>query len=644
MDCKPFALEGYIYTPLSNTGEVLDNLSPITAWPSYNGTGGFLAPSHQQQEQEQHLDAYSGFTTVQFNDQVVPAFDTIYTSQSPSPVPDTTFSAAAATFSNFDNISTDSFHDFDSFNINDINHHSQIDFNSLFDSSDAYSNNNTERKNEADMSLLTTTYITKSAALNLNNLTPFSIHPQLTMSRSSSITSAMSFIDPSLLSQNNNNNNSNSNTNTNSCGASSSAFSTPLTRRLSTLSNGSFESENESYATMHNMFENNLRMSSPAFGSYSSERFESQSPLSTFTSVTAAASPETTPAPEFTFLAPPTVSQDIQLTDGSVLRFDGSSFRPTSSTSATTTTTMMNNAHLASGMIAMPMYRPSAMIDPTLTSPPIMMVDTHLQMATIASCANTSAYYNSMNLEAPLPRHQMSYSINDSFKTYNKSPYHKHIPLKSVDTTTDSISFASALMSPYSAARRGSADSTFSTATSSSNLSKLVMGSHSRHSSTASFKDFDDRSIKRVSSSSSLLSSSSPSVTSSSAFSSGSSESRPCSSTSTKYRKDKNGEFQCPYAGCDYRYNLKREFNRHRNVHVFAGKDKYRCMNCSSGLCRLDSVKRHMEAKGKADCLKKGLYEEFHESGQYSLIRKCKQSWYEAAAAARAFAAGKQKV
>ncbi|KAG0378448.1 hypothetical protein BGX24_003806 [Mortierella sp. AD032] len=536
MNCKPFALEGYIYTPLSNTGEVLDNLSPITAWPSYNGTGGFLAPSHQQREQEQHLDAYSGFTAVHFNDQVAPAFDTIYTSQSPSPVPDTTLSAATATFSNFDNISTDSFHDFDSFNINDINYHSQIDFNSLF------------------------------------------------------------------------------------------------------------ESENESYATMHNMFESNLRMSSPAFGSYSSERFESQSPLSTFTSVTAATSPETTPAPEFTFLAPPTVSQDIQLTDGSVLRFDGSSFRPTSTTSATTTTTMMNNAHLASGMIAMPVYRPSAMIDPTLTSPPIMMVDTHLQMATVASCANTSAYYNSMNLEAPLPRHQMSYSTNDSFKTYNKSPYHKYIPLKSVDTTTDSISFASALISPYSAARRGSADSTFSTATSSSNLSRLVIGSHSRHSSTASFKDFDDRSIKRVSSSSSLLSSSSLSVTSSSAFSPGSPESRPCSSTSTKYRKDKNGEFQCPYAGCDYRYNLKREFNRHRNVHVFAGKDKYRCMNCSSGLCRLDSVKRHMEAKGKADCLKKGLYEEFHESGQYSLIRKCKQSWYEAAAAARAFAAGKQKV
>ncbi|KAF9923728.1 hypothetical protein FBU30_006209 [Linnemannia zychae] len=111
----------------------------------------------------------------------------------------------------------------------------------------------------------------------------------------------------------------------------------------------------------------------------------------------------------------------------------------------------------------------------------------------------------------------------------------------------------------------------------------------------------------------------------------------------TKYRKDKGGEFQCPFAGCDYRYNLKREFNRHRNVHVFAGKDKYRCVNCGSGLCRLDSVKRHMEAKGKADCLKKGLYEEFHESGQFSLIRKCKPGWYEAAAVARSATSSKKK-
>ncbi|KAF9186669.1 hypothetical protein BGZ50_002381 [Haplosporangium sp. Z 11] len=101
-----------------------------------------------------------------------------------------------------------------------------------------------------------------------------------------------------------------------------------------------------------------------------------------------------------------------------------------------------------------------------------------------------------------------------------------------------------------------------------------------------------------------------------------------------KYRKEGAGEFKCPFEGCNYHYNLKRELNRHRNVHVFAGKDKYRCMNCNSGLCRLDSVKRHMEAKGKAECLKKGLYQEFRENGELVRIRKCKPSWYEAAAAA----------
>ncbi|KAK3813172.1 MAG: hypothetical protein J3Q66DRAFT_390078 [Benniella sp.] len=104
-------------------------------------------------------------------------------------------------------------------------------------------------------------------------------------------------------------------------------------------------------------------------------------------------------------------------------------------------------------------------------------------------------------------------------------------------------------------------------------------------------------------------------------------------SSVNKYRKDGQGQFQCPFDGCTYRYNLRRELNRHRNVHVFAGKDKYRCMNCNSGLCRLDSVKRHMEAKGKAECLKKGLYQEFRENGDLVRIRKCKPSWYEAAAA-----------
>ncbi|KAF9112244.1 hypothetical protein BGX27_003753 [Mortierella sp. AM989] len=100
-----------------------------------------------------------------------------------------------------------------------------------------------------------------------------------------------------------------------------------------------------------------------------------------------------------------------------------------------------------------------------------------------------------------------------------------------------------------------------------------------------------------------------------------------------KYRKEGTGEFQCPFDNCTYRYNLRRELNRHRNVHLYAGKDKYRCMNCNSGLCRLDSVKRHMEAKGKAECLKKGLYQEFKENGELVRVRKCKPSWYEAAAA-----------
>ncbi|KAF9960484.1 hypothetical protein BGZ72_006866 [Mortierella alpina] len=128
-----------------------------------------------------------------------------------------------------------------------------------------------------------------------------------------------------------------------------------------------------------------------------------------------------------------------------------------------------------------------------------------------------------------------------------------------------------------------------------------------------------------------------------SAYSSSSSLSVKCSSGSKKYRKDGAGEFLCPFEGCTYRYNLRRELNRHSNVHAFAGRDKYRCMNCNSGLCRLDSVKRHMEAKGKAECLKNGLYQEFKENGELVRVRRCKPSWYEAAAANAAAAAAKKK-
>ncbi|KAI1299776.1 hypothetical protein EDD11_006437 [Mortierella claussenii] len=113
--------------------------------------------------------------------------------------------------------------------------------------------------------------------------------------------------------------------------------------------------------------------------------------------------------------------------------------------------------------------------------------------------------------------------------------------------------------------------------------------------------------------------------------------------SNSKYRKEGAGEYQCPFENCTYRYNLRRELNRHRNVHLFAGKDKYRCMNCNSGLCRLDSVKRHMEAKGKSECLKMGLYQEFRDNGELVKVRKCKATWYEAAAA-NAAAGGYGKV
>ncbi|KAF9581256.1 hypothetical protein BGW38_001788 [Lunasporangiospora selenospora] len=107
---------------------------------------------------------------------------------------------------------------------------------------------------------------------------------------------------------------------------------------------------------------------------------------------------------------------------------------------------------------------------------------------------------------------------------------------------------------------------------------------------------------------------------------------------SLRYRKNGAGKFACPFDGCNYRFNLNRELTRHRNVHLFAGKSRYQCANCETGLCRLDSVKRHMEAKGKKACLMNGLYKEFCEEGGLIATYACKESWYlaaEAAAAAR---------
>ncbi|KAF9108819.1 hypothetical protein BGX29_005730 [Mortierella sp. GBA35] len=678
MDNKPFSLEGLIYTRLSNTGDILDNLSPISAWPSYNGTGVF-APSVTENQKDQYQQQHSavGFmASSQYEPQVHP-FDPIYTSgNSPALVFDTNNASSASPstspslniFNNRNDIFTgfnSSYHTID--NILETNNNNNVqdnlDYHSLFD------NDTTEiSNNNNDMGLLTATYFTNNAAaaLNANNLSPFSMHhPRLTMSRSSSLTSTVSYIDPSVLSQNNNHSNGSGG---GSGSVVSSCYSTPQVRRFSTFSNGGFESssDDENCGSMRSMFENNLRMSSPAFGSSFTTaaatnatamgRFESGQALSLSPSPSLPLASNVF-TPEITVLEAPTIAQDIVLADGSVLRFDGTSFRPVPTTTTSTTTTTMNNVHI-SGMSTMnhQQHHHHRRSSSSLKSGPVfsgsgasfdeatlsMLMNTPQQMSTAHAATNT-AYNSTMNLvpnnSSGNYRLRKSPSVNESFKRYSTRSYHKN-SLASKSTTSlpamaDSSLFAAALLAPYST-RRGSVDSNYSTGSWSSRPSGLVADSHSRNNSTASF-DFDDQfkrsSVSSTSPSSSSSSSSSPPLTLSSSS----------LSPSNRYRKDGAGQYQCPYEGCTYRYNLKRELNRHRNVHVFAGKDKYRCLNCNSGLCRLDSVKRHMEAKGKADCLKKGLYQEFHENGNLSRIRKCKQSWYDAAAAAAAARASKRK-
>ncbi|KAF9160220.1 hypothetical protein DFQ26_005764 [Actinomortierella ambigua] len=96
------------------------------------------------------------------------------------------------------------------------------------------------------------------------------------------------------------------------------------------------------------------------------------------------------------------------------------------------------------------------------------------------------------------------------------------------------------------------------------------------------------------------------------------------------------GQYACPQKGCPYRYNLVREYTRHLQTHTFATTDRYRCLHCQAGLCRLDSVKRHMVAKGKQDCLVSGKFGEYNDRGELVQVRDCKKSWYDSAAKLRA--------
>ncbi|KAF9339154.1 hypothetical protein BGZ91_006869, partial [Linnemannia elongata] len=142
MNIKPLPLEGYIYTPLSNTGEILDNLSTISAWPSYDGTNGFIVPSLSEKQQQQQLDAFGLIADIKQEHQVHP-FDAIYTAVSPSPFNSTATPIDSSTNSSpphADYPSNDTFTDFDSCylnNINDNNDNNNIrgsfDFHNLFD-------------------------------------------------------------------------------------------------------------------------------------------------------------------------------------------------------------------------------------------------------------------------------------------------------------------------------------------------------------------------------------------------------------------------------------------------------------------------------------------------------------------------------
>lgn len=430
--------------------------------------------------------------------------------------------------------------------------------------------------------------------LNTNNLSPFHhIQSSATLSRSSSSTSS-GCIDPSALMLNHDP--PQLGAHGSSTLSSSSCFSTPENRRLSSFSMGleedmTFSDAIAAYETARKNCTSSSNQSGPS-----------------------------TPDPSDSWHGYFVYTPGLLLADGTLLRFDGRSLVPAQlSTGPPIDFTVTNDSFVPSGgegdcqevitmdsssmmqssadlSLMMPSYipynefsqlgigvigqgPPSSLTDPTLCSDPSLCL--------------SQISMSSLTLESP-SRSAIQSSTTLSSTNNPQSLKHKKM------TSLRKSAFEDRR-------RRGSTDSAYHSSSSSSSSSSSTV--KFRGSSSSISGRFD---------------------------SNGNGNS---SNSSNRYRKDGVGEFRCPFEGCDYHYNLRRELNRHRNVHVFAGRDKYRCMNCNSGLCRLDSVKRHMEAKGKSECLKRGLYQEFREDGELARVRHCKPSWYEGAAAVAATAA-----
>ncbi|GJJ69444.1 hypothetical protein EMPS_01790 [Entomortierella parvispora] len=569
---------GFIYTPLSDEGHITSSGSPITSWPSYDGTQGYLVSQAdysnynrhlQLQQHEFNLQHNVGFTVVhpdQIEQEPLSSFASSSLWSHISPLIPPTSSPLSISSSR---------HPLDL---------TPIDTKNLSISSMDLLHPSPEHLHGAS---------TDDFGFNSNNLTSFlNIQSAATLSRSSSPTSngcidpaaLLLKQDPSLM------------THGTSTISASSCFSTPESRRLSSFSISGGLEEDTTF--------------SDAISAYESARKNWTSSSSSNRSV------PSTPDPSEGWNGCSVYAPDLMLADGTLLRFDGRSLVPALSTCSPIDFTVTDDSFVPSSEreIACPQ---------AITLNPANLMHSNADISLMMPSYIPYAEFSQLGIDVA-GQGSSSSMMNPTDPTLlSDSPPHngQQMPVYSLTSTSSPL--------------RPSVSST---------------DHRLKHKKTASLRKsaFEDR-RRRGSTDSAYHSSSSSSSTTmkprassssmSNSFDSNSNSNSNNSSSSNRYRKDGVGEFKCPFEGCDYHYNLRRELNRHRNVHVFAGRDKYRCMNCNSGLCRLDSVKRHMEAKGKSECLKRGLYQEFREDGELARVRHCKPSWYEGAAAVAAAAA-----
>lgn len=595
----PFDMDGYIYTPLSTSRSISDSRSRITAWPTFD------CSTNLQHQQQYHYQP-SKNPCIDFGSTFFTSTTPTVPSLPPSLNTVTPYPAIYASLHPLDPVSVSTaFREQDEFNF-------QQQYSSFSSNS-----------NIIDQKLCTDDMCTDD-----RRPTPY-LKSQNSASRS---TLSMTYVDPAALVLSGSSQLSK---------LATEGFSTPETEISSSFTNASTTNQdNLLHPFLIESFSRSLSLSPTAVASLVLPLSSTSSSSSSSTSLT-----KSNPSP--VNLVP--AYHGLYMPDGTVYHFDGTSLvrAPLSRMPTTIEPSLLDAASVdrlpvsisqaECGYLQVPPLEvdffqrtPSGLsalfgpdIQPQMAyirAPSSLMTDYNMYSNILPECSQVPTLIAGLRQDISLTNPPSPSMLSPSCSISSSS---------SPSTSLSSTASSSYTVSPLEilASLKPSAFK-HSLPSSSSSLPPIPLVKQPRSSKPAT-SGLSKR-IARQQQKKDRCSSSSPS-SSSSSFSS-----TPITPTSAKPTGPRPpAKFSCPFAGCDYRYNLKRELNRHKNTHLFEDKDKYQCLHCNAGLCRLDSVKRHMEAKGKSACLEYGLYQEFKPTGEVFRVKKCKDNWYAAAVAAR---------